>query len=591
MRSARLFKTISVEIVSFVCEFCRFHRPWKPSFSVPLFLQTQRADKVDGDTHCACGRCPKREMLTVRTSNFVGLFSGLVCAAMLSVPAHARNPLQVKTDRGPVAGKMTADGQVREFLGIPYAAPPVGPLRWKVPQPAAKWHGVHQATAFGSRCMQASLFPDMHFRDPGPSEDCLTLNVWTPAKDKHAKLPVMVWIFGGGFVAGGTSEPRQDGQYLAHKGVLVVSMNYRLGIFGFFALPTLAAESPKNASGNYGLMDQVAALQWVKRNIARFGGDPNNVTIFGESAGSMSVSAQMASPLSQGLFVHAIGESGGAFQTAGINMLPAQAAEKEGESFAQRALGTSDLTKLRAISATDILQAATTKTGGRMLAFRPDIDGDFLPESVAAIYAAGKQAHVPLLAGWNKDEGKGQVVNAKQQPTVASLQAMAQQNFGSQAGDFLRAYSANNDAEAVRVAEDYAGDRFIAYSTWAWLEAQVKTGNAPVYRYRFDLGSPGDVYHSAAIGAFHSDDIEYVFGTLDSRQGAKWRPEDRQLSELMQNYWTNFAKKGNPNSSGLPDWPVYHPQDWMVMHLGPNAQARPDRHRDRYLFLQQYWAK
>lgn len=513
------------------------------------------------------------------------------CSLLFAMPACARNPLKVKTDRGAVAGKMTADGQVRQFLGVPYAAPPVGPLRWKAPQPAMKWHGVRSATAFGPRCMQAELFHDMNFRDPGPSEDCLTLNVWTPAKDKHAKLPVMVWIFGGGFVAGGTSEPRQDGQYLAHKGVLVVSMNYRLGIFGFFALPGLAAESPTNATGNYGLMDQVAALQWVKRNIAAFGGDPNNVTIFGESAGSMSVSAQMASPLAKGLFVHAIGESGGAFKTAGLNLLPANDAARQGERFAQKAFGGSDLAKLRAIPAAEILNAATTRTGGNILAFKPDIDGDFLPESVAAIYARGEQAHVPLLAGWNQDEGKGQIVDAPQQPTVASLQAMAKQRFGAHAAEFLRSYSASNDAEAVRVSEDFAGDRFIAYSTWAWLEAQVKTGNAPVYRYRFDLGSPGDLYHTASIGAFHSDDIEYVFGTLDSRKGAKWRPEDYKLSDMMGSYWTNFAKTGNPNSPGMPDWPTYHPQDWMVMHLQPDAKASPDRHRDRYLFLRQVWAK
>lgn len=519
------------------------------------------------------------------------VFSMLACTLVLAMPARARNTLIVKTDRGNVEGKMSSHGQVREFLGIPYAAPPVGPLRWKAPQPQAKWHGTRQATSFGSRCMQANLFHDMNFRDPGPSEDCLTLNVWTPAKDKHAKLPVMVWIFGGGFVAGGTSEPRQDGQYLAQKGVLVVSMNYRLGIFGFFALPALAAESPQKASGNYGLIDQVAALQWVRHNIAKFGGDPNKVTIFGESAGSMSVSAQMASPMAQGLFVRAIGESGGAFKGARPGLQPADVAESEGERFAQKAFGNSDLASLRAVSATDLLNAATTKSGGNIMAFRPDIDGAFLPESVADIYAQGKQAHVPLLAGWNMDEGKGQIVNAPQQPTVASLQEMANQRFGSRAKDFLKAYSAKDDAQAVRVSEDFAGDDFIAYSTWAWLEAQVKTGNAPVYRYRFDLGSPGDIYHSAAIGAFHSDDIEYVFGTLDSRRGAKWRPEDYKLSELIGNYWTNFAKTGNPNASGLPEWPTYHPEDWQVMHLQPNPKAEPDSHRDRYLFLQQVWTK
>ena len=256
------------------------------------------------------------------------------------------------------------------------------------------------------------------------------------------------------------------------------------------------------------------------------------------------------------------------------------------------AFGTDDLASLRALSAEAILKGASSKASGNVPHFWPDVDGYFLPESVGSIYAAGKQAHVPLLAGWNKDEGTGMVVYSPHKPTVASLQAMAQQQFGAQADAFLHAYAAPDDAAALRVAEDFAGDRFIAYSTWAWLEAQVKTGDAPVYRYHFDLGSPGDPNHPAAIGAFHSDDIEYVFGNLDARKGAKWRPEDRQLSEQMQSYWTNFAKTGNPNGPGLPNWPVYNAAgNWQVLHLDATTQARPDAHRDRYLFLQKAWSK
>jgi para-nitrobenzyl esterase len=223
-----------------------------------------------------------------------------IIALTVALPAQASNPLVIKTDQGKVQGKMSADGQTRDFLGIPFAAPPVGPLRWRPPQPAAKWRGVRQATSFGSRCMQQEHFDDMVFRDPGESEDCLTLNVWAPAGEAKGKLPVMVWIFGGGFNGGGTSEPRQDGEHLSRKGVLVVSMNYRLGIFGFFATQELAAEDPHHAAGNYGLLDELAALQWVRRNIKALGGDPDNVTIFGESAGSFAVSAQMASPLAKG---------------------------------------------------------------------------------------------------------------------------------------------------------------------------------------------------------------------------------------------------------------------------------------------------
>lgn len=506
--------------------------------------------------------------------------------------ARADKMLKVKTQAGKVQGGLSADGKVHLFLGVPYAAPPVGPLRWRPPQPVARWRGTRPATAFGARCMQPTLFADMVFRDSGPSEDCLTLNVWTPAKNKHAKLPVMVWIYGGGFIAGGSSEPRQDGEDLAaRQGVVVVSMNYRLGIFGFFALQSLANESPNHAAGNYGLLDQVAALQWVQRNIAAFGGDPKNVTIFGESAGSISVSMLMASPMSQGLFVHAIGESGGAFMRHGP-LLPLATSEKQDGAFAQAAFGTNNLAQLRAIPASSLMKTSNTQSEGKGLLFWPNLDGLFLPESVSAIYAAGKQAHVPLLAGWNRDEGGFAVSGGKEKTTLAGLQALAQKQFGPKAGEFLRAYHADTDGQAPRVAEDFAGDSFIAYSTWAWLEDQVKTGEAPVYRYRFDLGQPGDPHHPESLGAFHSDEIEYVFGNLDSRKGAVWRAEDRRLSEWMQTYWANFAKTGDPNGHGLPVWPMYNAADnWQVMHLGKELEAGPDRHRDRYLFLQQAWGQ
>jgi len=516
----------------------------------------------------------------------------LALLVALPLTAHASNPLVIKTDHGKVRGAFTTDNQVRAFKGIPYAAPPVGDLRWQPPQPAAKWKGVRDATEFGHRCMQPSVYKDMIFHDPGPSEDCLTLNVWTPANAKKGSLPVMVWIYGGGFFAGATSEARQDGQFLAHRNVVIVSMNYRLGIFGFFVHPELAAESPHHASGNYGLMDQGAALAWVQKNIANFGGDPKNVTIFGESAGSFSVSTLMASPITRNLFQKAIGESGGAFESGGLPYESREQREQQDVKFAQSAFGTSKLSDLRALPADLLVKKSIEKNPGVRVHFSPDVDGWFLPEPVPDIYAAGKQAHIPLLAGWNADEARAEVIYARPPVTAASFTAEAQELFGAAAPEFLKLYPANTDAEAVRSAGDFASDKFIIYSTWRWLEAQVNTGDAPVYRYRLDLDPPTDKYHPDHIGVFHSDDIEYVFGTLDSRQEAHWRPEDRALSNEIGEYWTNFARTGNPNSDGLPDWPAYNAADgWQVMHLNAVSQARPDTQRDRYLFLDKQWGK
>jgi para-nitrobenzyl esterase len=549
-----------------------------------------------------CGETPMRPRL-LKLSLITSCI--LLSAAMT---AHASNPLKgklhlpkpkaktnsvrVKTDQGEVEGVFTDDHAVIAFKGIPYAAPPVGDLRWQPPQPPARWKHTLAAKDFGSHCLQSGSYPDMIFHDPGPSEDCLTLNVWAPAKTTRGSLPVMVWIYGGGFVSGSTSENRQDGQFLAHRDVIVVSMNYRLGIFGFFAHPELTAESPHHASGNYGLLDQVAALKWVNANIAAFGGDPSNVTIFGESAGSFAVSALMASPLARGLFTKAIGESGGAFSSPRQPTETREALEQRNLAFSQAAFHTASLAELRKLPADTILQAATAKTTPPPPRFGISVDGYFLPDSVPNIYAAGHQAHIPLLAGWNADEARGQVLLAKTPTTVASFTGTAQTQFGDKAEAFLAVYPAATDAEAIQSAGDFASDSFISFSTWRWLEAQVATGSSPVYRYRLDLGSPGDKNHRAILGAFHSDDIEYVFGTLDSRPEAVWRDEDRKLSDQIGSYWTNFARTGDPNATGLPQWPTYNARDdWQVMHLDANSQARPDTQRSRYLFLDSVWSK
>ena len=357
--------------------------------------------------------------------------AGLALGLMMAASAMAAD--QVQTVAGTVEGLTSPDKKIRIFEGIPFAAPPVGNLRWQPPQPAPSWTGVRKATAFGPRCMQGRLFKDMIFRDSGPSEDCLYLNVWTPAASADEHLPVMVWIFGGGFQAGSASEPRQDGEKLAHKGVIVVSMNYRLGVFGFFSDPDLTKESPHHASGNYGLLDQAAALEWVHKNIAAFGGDPNNVTIFGESAGSMSVSGQMASPVSKGLFKQAIGESGGMFMLTPRTSTLAQS-EQAGAKFAE-SIGAPTLEALRAKPANAILQASLKGNGFR---FWPNVDGYFFPESPAAIYAAGKQAHVSLLAGWNADEQGYATFFGKLQPTKENYVKKVRADFGADADEILK---------------------------------------------------------------------------------------------------------------------------------------------------------
>ena len=486
------------------------------------------------------------------------------------------------TDAGLVEGAVSTDSKVRIFKGLPFAAPPVGAWRWKAPQPVPSWTGVRKATDFGARCMQGRIFEDMVFRDSGPSEDCLYLNVWTPSTSSQAHLPVMVWIYGGGFAAGSASEPRQDGENLAKKGVVVVSFNYRLGVFGFLCHPDLTKESGHNASGNYGLLDQVAALKWVRRNIAAFGGDPDNVTIFGESAGSFSVSALMASPLAQGLFQRAIGESG-AFFSVTLGAKPLALSEEADRKFTD-SLGLHSLEALRALPADALLEAAM-KQG--IMWFWPIIDGYFLPQEVRSIFASGEQSKVPLLAGWNADEGDFHAIFAGAVPTAPNFVARAQTLFGDKADAFLKLYPAATDDQAKRSAQDLAGDQFIAFSTWKWIELQAATGNSRVFRYEFDDAPPSAAKDSTAPsrGAYHSAEIEFVFEALASKN-LPWRPEDEKLSDLMSSYWTNFAKTGDPNGPGLPHWPAYSNQSkYEVMHLSASPYSAPDEHRGRYEFL------
>jgi len=502
-------------------------------------------------------------------------------AGCLSLPADS---LVVKTMDGKVHGKLINHGKVRAFQGIPYAAPPLGGLRWKAPQPVATWKGTLDATTYGHHCAQNRVFEDMVFQDSASradagSEDCLSLNVYVPAsKTANAKLPVMFWIHGGGYSGGASSEPRHNGDSLPLKGIVLVTINYRLGVLGFLALPELAAE-PGGFSGNYGLMDMVAALEWVKKNIGDFGGDPNSVTIFGESAGSFAVSTLMGAPTAQGLFHRAIGESGGALNSGALPVNSLAIVSPRDAAWAREA-GANTVAELRAMRSDDILAAAAKKDAPH---FGPVVDGKFLSEPILDIYRAGKQAKVPLLAGFNRDEGSFSFSGM----TAEKWTAMAAQRYADRADTFLQLYPGSTDAAAARSAADFGGDQFIAYSTWKWMEIDRKTGNKNIYRYELDLAAPPSKFHPGSY-AFHSDDIEYVFGTLDTRPGAVWRPEDYTLSDQMMSYWTNFANTGDPNgvdgnANKLPEWPKYGEGD-PVLHLDTPITARPDENRRRYEF-------
>jgi para-nitrobenzyl esterase len=481
--------------------------------------------------------------------------------------------MTLRTAEGTVRGRMLDDQKTEAFLGLPYAAPPVGDLRWKAPAPPAAWKGVRDATQFAHRCEQWHIWNDYLFLDPGPSEDCLYLNVYAPRGTKPAsKLPVMVWIHGGGYAAGASSEPRYTNSGLVSRGVVLVTINYRLGVFGFLASKDLAAEGEGHA-GDYALMDMVAALRWVKRNIGAFGGDAGNVTIFGESAGSFAVSTLLASTDARGLFEKAIGESGAAFSE--VLPVPPLADRAPRDQQWVDSLGVKTLAELRALPAEQVLAASQKQPVGW---FTPVIDGRSLQESVPAVYAAGKQMHVPVIIGWNHDERAGTLSKGM---TPEKWKAFAAEH---DADAFLVAFPGSTDAEAMRSADNYTTDAFIAESAWKWAQDEVQTNGAPVYRYRFDLPAPPSDMHPEGRYAFHSDELEYVFGTLDTRHGATWRPEDHTLSDQMMDYWTNFARTGDPNGKGLPHWPRYDATKELI-YLDSDVTTGADKLRAQYEFL------
>ena len=502
------------------------------------------------------------------------LYSLVVCAvlagaAVLFYSFSSKSPAAflpgvINVEGGQVSGVKSETSDVISFKGIPFAVPPIGNLRWKAPQPVEHWVGVKKCDAFGHSPMQGKPVPfsvytkEFLIPDAPISEDCLYLNVW--AKNNIApKKPVFVWIYGGGFASGGTAVPIYDGEAMAKKGVIFVSINYRVGIFGFLAHPELSKESPENVSGNYALLDQIAALKWVKKNIAKFGGDPNNVTIAGQSAGSMSVNCLIASPVAKGLFNKAIAESG-SFMVANplIQSKTLKEAEAEGVNIGTT-LHANTLEELRKLSAEDLMKAPTR--------FSPIIDGYVLPEPVSQIFAEHKENSIPLLTGWNADEAFVYKYQTKEE-----FKKDAEQQYGKGAGEFLKFFPANTEEEAVNSQTKLSRDMIFAVSGYKWASMQASR-KAPVYVYYFKHKLPATPDFEK-YGAFHTGEVAYVMDNLKFLN-RPWKPADHVLANQMSAYWVNFIKTGNPNGGKLPEWPKYNKSQSRVIVFDNKAMTRP----------------
>jgi len=501
------------------------------------------------------------------------LCSLVLAATCAGLAVRAAAPTIVTTAGGQLAGTSGRDAGVRVFKGIPFAAPPVGPRRWKAPEPAVSWSGVRAADRFAPACMQnvagARLPWTEEFMHQGAvDEDCLYLNVWTAGAG--ARRPVLVYIYGGGFNEGSGSVAIYDGEALAKKGLVVVTFNYRVGVFGFLAHPDLAAESPHAASGNYGLLDQVAALRWIQENIAAFGGDPANVTIAGQSAGAMSVYLLTASPRTRGLFHRAIVQSGpGGLASFGVassrNLAQSRTvAAQAGAAFA-KARGAASLADLRARPARELLAPAA---GAPPVRFSPVIDGWLLTDDVDTVYTTGRQQDVPLLTGMNADEGSASPGYGT--ATAAAFRDQARTRFGEKAEQFLRLYPAGSDADAGRAQVRSARDG--ALVSLQQLAAQrAATAKTPAYLYYFEHAIPWPEHPQ--FGAFHTSEVPYVFNNLALLK-RPWTPVDRRLAEQTSSYWARFARTGSPNGPGLPTWPAFTPAAPAVMVLGDSPSVR-----------------
>ena len=507
-----------------------------------------------------------------------------VFALAFASASLAQNSPTARTQAGTVQGTVV-DG-IRVYKGIPFAAPPLGNLRWAPPQPPKPWRGVKKTVAYAPACMQNVIVEPALGLDATPiSENCLYLNVWTPAKSSRDRLPVMVWIYGGGFTIGGTSMPQYDGLNLAKKGVVYVSVAYRLGPLGFLADRELS-EAQGGHSGNYGLLDQIAGLKWVKRNIAAFGGNPDKVTIFGESAGGISVSMLSASPLAKGLFEGAISESGGSFAPArhdgdaGENVPTLAQAEQTGAAFLSK-LGVSSIADARKLSVQDIYKHMGPGLGG----WWPNFDGYVLLGDQYKLYEEGKYNNTPILVGTNADEGALFVASTTMQKFKESVDT----GYGEFAHNILTVYPDNSEKQALRSARDLARDINFGWSTWSWPRLQNSSGGDKAYVYYFNhRPNYPHLPRFADWGPAHGSEISFVFGNFT--KGMPATPEDKKVSAQLMSYWTNFAKYGNPNGKNLPEWPAFTNTRQQVMELDDPSRAIPVPNLAKLKTLDAYYA-
>ncbi|MEH6710882.1 MAG: carboxylesterase family protein [Paraglaciecola polaris] len=520
--------------------------------------------------------------------------------------SSAISAVQVDTQFGALSGDIDTQSTITSFKGIPFAAPPVGELRWQPPQPVEPWAGVRDAKHFAARPMQNPIYSDMQFRSQSISEDSLYLNVWTPEADSKRKLPVLLYFHGGGFIAGSADEKRYDGVSMAQKGIVVVTANYRLGVFGFFAHKGLSNASGYQGSGNYGLMDQQAALKWVAENIENFGGDPKRITIAGESAGSISVSALLVAPSAKPYIAGAIGESGSIVGPP-LDPLTLDAAEQYGDKILQAVIKDvsstnsalnieKNIAALRKMPAQILLDKVTK---GGFIYFKPTIDGRFLPASPDALYAQGKQAKVPLLVGDNSQEGSYQQIMVDGAPTVDHYLDKIKRLYPNNFKTVMQLYPGQNSAQVKASAQALASDRFMGFATYNWAYQNRQTNQAASYYYFYDhvrpalVGAKKVVQANQPRGAVHSAEIEYALGNLQVNPLYEWQKEDHQVSTTMQQYFANFIKSGNPNltnedTKNLLPWPEFSSQKRLVIKSEPEVEdmgyidARHAFHRRYY---------